>query len=114
MLPEGPDLDAEMTKLGDNAVARIEAVSLWANKNLPDELGDEVLRMGQTADGIKLLEHLMTMNSSDSIGGDTNATTGISKSDLETMMRDPRYWDTSRRDPGYVKQVDEGFAKLYR
>lgn len=114
LLPDGPDLDAEMTKLGDNAVARIEAVSLWANKNLPDELGDEVLRMGQTADGIKLLEHLMSMNSSDSIGGDTNATTGISKSDLETMMRDPRYWDTTRRDPGYVKQVDEGFSKLYR
>jgi cytochrome c1 len=48
------------------------------------------------------------------ISGETTATVGLSKGELETMMRDPRYWDNTRRDPSFVKQVDEGFSKLYK
>jgi hypothetical protein len=32
---------------------------------------------------------------------------------LREMMRDPRYFDSSRRDPDYVQQVREGFESLY-
>lgn len=32
---------------------------------------------------------------------------------LREMMRDPRYFDPSRRDPDYVQQVREGFESLY-
>lgn len=32
---------------------------------------------------------------------------------LREMMRDPRYFDPSRRDPEFVRQVGEGFATLY-
>jgi len=35
MMPEQPNLDAEVAKLGDNANARIEAAALWAKKNVP-------------------------------------------------------------------------------
>ena len=113
-LPDGPDLDAELQKLGDNANARIETVALWAQKNIPETLQDEVMRLGETADGIQLLEHLMSSMNDESIGGQDSMVSGLSKSDLETMMRDPRYWDNSKRDPAFVKQVDEGFSKLYK
>jgi hypothetical protein len=113
-LPDGPDLEAELQKLGDNANARIETVALWAQKNIPETLQDEVMRLGETADGIQLLEHLMSSMNDESIGGQDSMVSGLSKGDLETMMRDPRYWDNSRRDPAFVKQVDEGFSKLYK
>jgi hypothetical protein len=32
---------------------------------------------------------------------------------LREMMRDPRYYDPSRRDPDYVRQVQQGFESLY-
>jgi len=114
MIPDGPDLDAEIQKLGDNANARIEAAGLWAQKNIPENLQGEVMRIGETAEGIELLEHLMSAMSDESIGNDNQSISGLSQDDLNTMMRDPRYWDPRQRDAGFVKQVDEGFAKLYK
>jgi len=114
MIPDGPDLDAEIQKLGDNANARIEAAGLWAQKNIPENLQGEVMRIGETAQGIELLEHLMSAMSDESIGNDNQSISGLSQDDLNTMMRDPRYWDPRQRDAGFVKQVDEGFAKLYK
>jgi hypothetical protein len=114
MLPPQPDLDSEIEKLGDNANARIEAVALWSQKNLPAEFEQEVMRMGETAEGVQLLEHFMSALSSGSVSGDATTPTVLGKQELESMMKDPRYWDNTRRDPAYVKQVDEGFAKLYK
>lgn len=114
MMPPQPDLDAEIEKLGDNANARIEAVALWSQKNLPAEFEQEVMRMGETAEGVQLLEHFMSALSSGGVSGDATTPTVLGKQELESMMKDPRYWDNTRRDPAYVKQVDEGFAKLYK
>jgi len=114
MMPEQPNLDAEIEKLGDNANARIEAVALWSQKNVPEEFGPEIMRMGETAEGVQLLEHFMSALSSGSVSGDATTPTVLGKQELESMMKDPRYWDNTRRDPSYVKQVDEGFAKLYK
>ena len=114
MMPPQPDLDAEIKKLGDNANARIEAVALWSQKNLPAEFEQEVMRMGETAEGVQLLEHFMSALSSGGVSGDATTPTVLGKQELESMMKDPRYWDNTRRDPAYVRQVDEGFAKLYK
>ena len=114
LLPSSPDLQGEIVKLGDNAEARIEAAALWAQKNVPETLSDEIVRLGETSAGIELIEHFMGMNASTSIGGDVSSPAGLSKADLQQMMRDPRYFDNARRDPTYVKQVDDGFARLYK
>jgi hypothetical protein len=114
MMPDQPDLDAESAKLGDNAEARIEAVALWSQKNVPAELNDEIMRLGETAEGIELLEHFMGAMSDTSVSGDITAPTVLDKAELESMMKDPRYWDNTRRDAAFVKQVDEGFSKLYK
>ena len=34
--------------------------------------------------------------------------------DLKTMLNDPRYWDSSRRDPAYVRRVTELYEKAYK
>ena len=35
------------------------------------------------------------------------------EADLQTMMKDKRYWDANMRDDNFVKQVEDGFKKLY-
>lgn len=37
----------------------------------------------------------------------------ITREKLQSMMRDPRYHDPSRRDPEFVRMVDQGYRKLF-
>jgi hypothetical protein len=109
-----PNLDAEREKLGENANARIEAVALWAKNQFPEEFQGEILRLGQSADGVRLLESIMQNMSDSPVSNDTTAPARLSEADLRSMMSDPRYWNSNQRDPAFIKQVDEGFAKLYK
>ncbi len=108
-----PDLDAEKSKLGDNADARIQAVDLWANKFFPEELSDAVLTLGQSASGIQALEFLMEKLNTSQINNNTQPAASLTQDELNSMMQDPRYWNPSKRDAGYVKQVQDGFSKIY-
>jgi hypothetical protein len=108
-----PDLDSEKSKLGDNADARIQAVDLWANKFFPEELSDAVLTLGQSASGIQALEFLMEKLNTSQINNNTQPAASLTQDELNSMMQDPRYWNPSKRDAGYVKQVQDGFSKIY-
>ena len=114
MESQGPNLEAERQALGENADARIEAVDLWAGKNVPEEFADQIELLGQSAQGIKMLEHFMSQSQQTSPQGQFVAPQATNEEQLKTMMNDPRYWNPSQRDPNYVKQVQEGFSKLYR
>lgn len=46
-------------------------------------------------------------------GKAASAVPGLTPEKLREMMRDPRYHDPSRRDPDYVRQVQQGFETLY-
>lgn len=107
------DLQAEQEKLGDNANSRIEAVSMFANKYFPDELSGAVERLGETAEGIMLIEHIMAKNKDTQISAQSSPVPSFDEADLQAMMQDERYWNATRRDPHFVKQVDDGFKKLY-
>ena len=107
-----PDYDAEIEKLGDNASARTEAASLFANQFFPEEMLGAVERMCETAEGIMVLEHVMDAMRE---GGPSNGAVEVSReteADLRQMMLDPRYHDPARRDPTFVKQVDDGFKRM--
>lgn len=114
ILTAGPDLEAEKAALGENADARITAVGQWAQARLADDPAafDAVRMIGSTADGIRALEKLMGQ-------GDVPDTTAaprepeITPEKVRAMQADPRYWDRTKRDPAFVKMVDEAFAKLY-
>lgn len=108
-----PDLEAEHRALGENADARIEATNLWANQFFPEELHDAFITMGQTAVGIKALEHIMSKVSQPNMGASSQPAESITLSELQTKQKDPRYWNPAKRDAAFVKEVDEGFSKLY-
>ena len=109
-----PDYDAELARLGDNASARTEAVSLFANQFFPEEQLGAIERMCETADGIMALETIMEAMKD---GGPTSEQMGMARMDekqLQQMMLDDRYHNPTKRDPNFVRQVEEGFRKLYQ
>ena len=109
-----PDLEGEKTKLGENADARIEAVDLWANKFFPENLSYAVLTLGQSANGIEALEFLMDKLSGANMSGNAQPAQQLTEADLRSMMKDERYWNNAKRDPAFVKQVDDGFSRVFR
>ena len=108
-----PDIPAETAKLGDNANARIEAVSLWSQKFFPPEYEQSIMRLGETAEGIMALELMMQSLSTTQMTDQASTPSTVSQTELEEMMRDERYWKAGKRDPNYVKQVQEGYNRIY-
>ena len=50
-----------------------------------------------------------SVNTADAVAKGTGQQT---ISDLRSMMNDPRYWDSNKRDEAFVAEVNEGFQKL--
>lgn len=110
---DAPDYDAELQKLGDNASARTEAVSLFANQFFPEEQLGAIERMCETAEGVMALETIMSAMR-DTAPATGNTPSGqISEEQLRQMMMDDRYHNPAKRDPNFVKQVEQGFKTIY-
>jgi len=109
-----PNLEEEHKNLGDNADARIEAVRLWADQFFDEAQYQAVERLGQSAAGIEALERIMSKINAPSVQGDVVASSQLSEDDLRGMMNDERYWKQGSRDQAFIKQVNDGFAKLYQ
>lgn len=114
MESQEPDLEAERQALGENADARIEAVQLWSENKLPEEFQDQAELLATSAQGIKFMEYLMAEGKQTSPNGSFTPAAAVTLEDLQSMQKDPRYWNPSQRDMGFVKKVDEGFSKLYK
>jgi hypothetical protein len=113
MRPPEVDMTAEATKLGDNANQRIEAASVFANKFFPESALSAIERMCETHEGIVALEHIMEAMKDGSFSGGTSPAPRVDEQALREMMQDDRYHHPARRDPSFVKQVEDGFRKLY-
>ena len=111
-MADRPDIYAEFEKLGDNAEARIDAASMFANKFFPEAALPAIERMCESHEGIIALEVMMEAMKDGSFSGDTTSASELSEADLREMMNDPRYWKD--RDPHFHKQVTEGFQRIYR
>lgn len=108
-----PDYDAEVSKLGDNANARTEAVSLFANQFFPQEQLGAIERMCETADGVMALETIMEAMRDTTPQNGSMSINNISEADLQQMMLDDRYHNPAKRDKAFIAQVEQGFKKLY-
>lgn len=105
-----PDLEAEQAKLGDNAEARIDAASAFANKFFPQEALPAIERMCESHEGIIALEAIQEAMKDGNFAQDTQPAAQITQDDLNELMRHPDYW----KDGSQVrKQVEEGFRTLY-
>ena len=71
--------------------------------------------LGQTAEGIEVIERIMECNVK--ILNHLyrqNLLIRLTLEDVRSMMKDPRYFDPKERDESFVKRVDDAFARLYR
>ena len=107
-----PNPDMEIQKLGDTGKERIEAASLWSKKHLTPESYNTISNIASTAEGVKAIEEIMSLNKDSSMPtSSTQIDAQATEDDLKAMLNDPRYWDSSRRDPGYVRRVTELYEK---
>ena len=110
-----PNVDLEIQKLGDSGRERIEAAELWSKKYLSPESYQAISSFASTAEGVKALEEVMKLTKDSSMPtSQTQVDVTADIDDLKSMLKDPRYWDSSRRDPAYVKRVTELYEKAYK
>ena len=109
-----PDVNVEMQKLGDNSKERVEAAELWSKKNLSPEAYNTFSSVASTAEGVKAIEEIMKMTK-DSPMPTTPTQVSVTPDlgDLKSMMNDPRYYDSNKRDDSYIKRVTELYEKAY-
>jgi len=108
-----PDYDAEVAKLGENADARQEAASLFANQFFEEQHLPAIERMCETADGIEALEYMMSAMKQAGPSMQSQPAGTITQDQLNQMMLDPRWHDPAKRDMSFVKEVEDGFKRLY-
>ena len=113
MMGSQPDLSAESKQLGENSHDRIQAASMFANKFFPAETLPAIERMCETAEGIMALEIVMEAMKDGSFSEKAQSSTALNEQALREMMQDERYFSPVKRDPHFVKQVEEGFKRLY-
>ena len=109
-----PDLEAVSKELGDNATARVEAVQLWMNKFFPDTAMQEaVAELGSSSAGIKALEHIIEQTKSTSPNPTAQVAGQITQLDVESKMKDPRYWQQGKRDNAFIQEVNNDWKRLH-
>ena len=105
----------EVAALGENAEARIEAVTLWMNNTFNESQRAALADACTTAAGIEAVEGIINMLKA---SGNVDETAfqkppEPTRADIEKMMQDRRYWHPADRDPAFVKQVEDFFAKSF-
>ncbi|MEQ8695121.1 MAG: hypothetical protein RLT05_01015 [Bauldia litoralis] len=79
----------------------------WGQANLPP---DVYAALAASPNGVRALRRLMTSDEPSLLpAGDAAA--GLDEAGLRRLMDDPRYWRDA--DPGIVRQVEDGFRRLY-
>ena len=110
-----PNLDDEVSKLGENAQLRIDAVDAFAQSHFgADDYEYLQTTLGQSARGIEILERVMDMQKQNISRQQSEPMNKLSLEDVRSMMKDPRYYDPKERDESFVRQVDDAFQRLYR
>ncbi len=110
-----PDNAAELEKLGEKGAERADTAHKFLKGNLTAENFEALDGLVDTAAGVEAVEQLMKLAKGPNIGrnneNETGETDGLTIEKLREMVRDVRYWQL--KDPVFVRQVDDGFKKLY-
>jgi len=105
-----PDLEAEQAKLGDNAEARIDAASAFANKFFPQEALPAIERMCESHEGIIALEAIQEAMKDGNFAQDTQPAAVLGQADADELMARPEYWTDSAEGRILRDQV----SKIYQ
>ena len=87
---------------------------MWSKKHLSPDAYNAISSFASTADGVKALEEVMKLTKDSSMPtAPTQVDVAATMDDLKSMLNDPRYYDSARRDPAYVRRVTELYEKAY-
>jgi len=115
IMGSAPNIEEEMSKLGENSQDRINAVTGFAQANFPPEEMELIAStLGTSALGVSALERIMEMQKS-RVGRSAEVAQPeheLTVADVKTMMNDKRYYSNKDRDPSYVAQVDSAWQRL--
>ena len=79
--------NADIASLGDNADRRLNNLSQWATKNLPEDLVEGFKDAAVSADSVKAMEHLVSLTrKAPVVVPDAQATPGISREEVTKMQ----------------------------
>lgn len=79
----------------------------FGQKNMPADVLDN---LSSSFEGVIALERMMKSNEP-GLKKEASSTIATDELDLQSMMRDPRYWRD--KDPAFVAKVTEGFQSVY-
>ncbi len=79
----------------------------FGQKNMPE---DVLGNLSSSFEGVLAL-HRMMKSDEPGLKKEASIQGAIGEQDLQTMMRDPRYW--REKDPSFVSKVTEGFQNVY-
>ncbi len=79
----------------------------FGQKNLPSDVLDN---LSSSFEGVLAL-HRMMKSDEPGLKKETANPSAVGEKDLQSMMRDPRYWRD--KDPAFVEKVTEGFQTMY-
>lgn len=80
----------------------------FGQKSLPTDVLES---LSSSYDGVLALYRMMQSDEPGMKRAQTENPSKIGELDLQSMMRDPKYW--REKDPSYVAKVTEGFKKMY-
>ncbi len=109
-----PNPDSEIKALGEYGADRALRVANWANQNLSEDAYKALDGTINTAIGVAAMEEIMEKMGELKFSPElhTSESAGITLDDLQTMQKDPRYWNMNKRDPAFVQKVNDGFKRL--
>lgn len=100
--------------LGPNPAQAKAELAQWAVGLFGQDHLADLQVLATSASGVLLLKKMKDLVKEPTIPGTRDAGGGgltVTEDGLKQMMKDPRYWRD--KDPAFIKQVTDGFAKLY-
>lgn len=115
---ESADADFKSFGGAEKAKPVIDGVTAWAKglaaKGVLDDSDlAEIEILSSYGSGLRVLSKLRAASGEKNIPAriDGAEEKGLSQADLESMVRDPRYWRD--KDPAFIAKVSDGFSALY-
>jgi len=85
-----------------------DQIRTWADRHLPKDVVDQ---LAYSFNGVLTLQRLMALEEPGVLTGVAAGGQPLTEKKLRERMRDPRYWRD--HDPTVVREIQEGFERLY-